>query len=42
MGLDLFIESHRDDMIRSTRELVAIPSVKGLPRAWKTFWQGTA
>ena len=37
MGLDLFIESHRDDMIRSTRELVAIPSVKGLPEPGKPF-----
>jgi len=37
MDLNRIIESYRDEIIRSTRELVAIPSVEGGPRPGKPF-----
>ncbi|MFS8501781.1 MAG: M20/M25/M40 family metallo-hydrolase [Caldicoprobacter sp.] len=37
MDLNRIVESYREEMIRSTQELVAIPSVEGEPQPGKPF-----
>lgn len=37
MDLNRIVESYRDEIIRSTRELIAIPSVEGDPQPGKPF-----
>ncbi len=40
MPLDKIVDSYRDKLIRSTQELVSIPSVKGKPSKGKPFGEG--
>ena len=40
MPLDKIVDFYRDKLIRSTQELVSIPSVKGKPSKGKPFGEG--